>query len=593
MKCDEQLPVCQNCINSKRKCYRGIRLNFTQYTIYDPLELSVGDDRPSNAPKFLRLLDQSIAILSQYEDGKDRYRRYIHLHTQQELDEADLKYYQDINSHKIPTVESGGLEERTISDLQPMLYSQNIPYVTYQVPLMASLPDAWQFASAAPDPMVYNFAESIFYENYDIKNLLMNPDTQSSVLVPTSKALVMPLSSPFTQMERFSTEESTPTSTNRPEVSGDVMGELGLICTTFDSKAFIKLIHNQRYYWILDLFNELDVWKSMVPNYCVRIVQASESAHEKSKNKNNSTFLLDCLLDCQEFTSIDRILNNAREQQLLWSEFDVNDVTASSFETFEQILLSIALILLSMLFQATQPSFVITDTFNMVLSNQGKFFRKVIARYQRIPESVLKTLPTSLLTTASFQAIVALRFLLKMQLKKTYPAYLSQMTSLPFVESQVLGMPIVYDLNYKHTVAEFFNLSPFEESCLSAQFQDLDINEIGMGKESDSAKLRKFFWSLVELDYYGDDKIGRTFVGPQRHPERSVEDTKICALRLNDKCIAFNILVAYSQRVKSNDNASAEKNTKLHEIFQMIELSSIGEDLKSKWTTHFLWTFDV
>lgn len=98
MKCDEQLPVCQNCLTSKRKCIRGVRLNFTLYTFYDPKE-SMPDPSEAGpeslapmdlytAPRYFGFLDQSVAVSTLYENGKKAYRPYLHLHSEQDLAEA-------------------------------------------------------------------------------------------------------------------------------------------------------------------------------------------------------------------------------------------------------------------------------------------------------------------------------------------------------------------------------------------------------------------------------------------------------------------------------------------------------------------------
>lgn len=87
MKCDEQHPVCKNCIKLKRKCYRGIRLNFTQYTIYNPMA-------PPQPPhdELYRILDQLITIALLYKNGRRQYQPYLHLHTAQDLHDADQHY---------------------------------------------------------------------------------------------------------------------------------------------------------------------------------------------------------------------------------------------------------------------------------------------------------------------------------------------------------------------------------------------------------------------------------------------------------------------------------------------------------------------
>ena len=61
LKCDEGLPVCENCLKSKRDCERGIRLNFIDVTVKappylprPPAEWSGTSSVPFMTPSFLR-----------------------------------------------------------------------------------------------------------------------------------------------------------------------------------------------------------------------------------------------------------------------------------------------------------------------------------------------------------------------------------------------------------------------------------------------------------------------------------------------------------------------------------------------------------
>lgn len=564
MKCDEQLPVCQNCINSKRKCYRGIRLNFTQYTIYDPHK-SLSAAGLSTPPTFFRLLDQLIAVLAQYKDGKQSYRKYLHLHTKKDLDEAELQHHQDMNCQR---------SAATPASANPVPYGNPPSHESVDT----SVGDPW-FLRYANEPV--NFSENTILESFDIKNLLMNPVSLGPVPIMAEEPAI---STNFTPMVDFN-PQATP---DQPE-AGDFtsVGDLGHFPTSFDSHSFVKLIQSQHYYWVLDLFNEVDIWKAMVPSYCVRIVQAADT-DEKASNRNPS-FLLNCLMDCKEFTSMDRVLRNAQQQLVQWKEFDHRDVTAASFKAFEQILLSIVLILLSMLLQVVRPSFRLTDSFVMVLANQGKLLRKVVARYERCPETLAKTMAGSLMSAASFQAIVILRFLLSKHLQKMNLPQHSLLVA-PYNETDVLASVISYDLVADSNVQEFFVLTPFEERQVATKFQQFDIAVYDKRYPSDASKLRQFFWSLVEFDI-DSAKADNDFLDSlETVPEDPHKDASAWALRPSDKCIAFNILAAYAHKARSKYTVTTAQNTTLHEIFQKINESLSQE--KANWTSHFRWTLD-
>jgi hypothetical protein len=67
LKCDEGLPICQNCRKSNRTCKRGLRLNFIDTTVKSP---------PIMAPIHdwtVSFLDESREIASEYKGGLSRY----------------------------------------------------------------------------------------------------------------------------------------------------------------------------------------------------------------------------------------------------------------------------------------------------------------------------------------------------------------------------------------------------------------------------------------------------------------------------------------------------------------------------------------
>lgn len=524
-----------------------------------------------------RLLDQSIAISSQFKNGKKAYLKYLQLHSKQDLDEAQRHYESDLNCHKQQAQET--LDSNDVPQVDDLNYNSNLSFGMEQNQILDQ--DPWDIAVAPPlDPMMYAFGEDMILESFDIKNSLMNPHMEYSGVSTQKKEVDSTMSTTFTPMVEFPTKD-VGLGSQRTRAGLSIFGEPGILFIPIDSHAFVKLIQNERYWWLLDLFNNLDVWKSMVPNYCVRIVQASE-LDDKARNRKNPTFLLDCLMDCKEFTSMDRILHNAKEQQLQWQEFELKDVNASSFRNFEQISLSVVLIILSMLLQASKPTFVITDTFNMVLTNQGRMIRKLVMRYQRIPAAMLKSMSTTIFTSVSFQAIIILRFFLKMQLRKIDVTY--DYAQIPYSEGEAIQSLIAYDPSTTHNVGEFFTITPFEEDLLTTQFQDMEIVELELAS-LDALKLRQFFWSLVMFENYG------TKDGEFAEVDNVDKSPKLHALRPNEQCIALNILKAYAD--KSGNGIDNSLNHKLHEIFEEINMSTMGQDMKLKWMTHFQWTTEV
>lgn len=536
-------------------------MNFTQYTIYDPYK-SLSAAAFSTSPQFYRLLDQLIAVLSQYKGGKNDYRHYLHLHTEKDLEEAELRHLQDLNGHS---------NVRPASPRQPVQFCAETSHSNTE----SNAADPWLLRLGI-EPIM--FSENTILESFAIKNLLMNPKSMGP---EPAMAKQEPRSTRFSPLVELNANESPDQYEHR---DFSCVSDPGLISTSFDSDAFVNLIQNQHYYWVLDLFNEIDVWRTIIPSYCVRLVQAGET-DEKSRKKNSS-FLLNCLIDCKEFTTMELVLCNARKQLVLWKMFENRDVTAASLKDFEQILLSIVLILLSMLLQVVRPTFLLTDSFVKVLANQGRMFRKVVARYERCPEQLAKTMARSLVSATSFQAIVILRFFLQKNLQKLDIPHNSLRVN-SYNEEDILASNITYDLDVDYNVDEFFLLTPFEEKQVVGKFHEFDISECDERNPSDSAKLRRFFWSLVEFDIGGGTADSVFLETIQAAVENSDKDTSAWALRPSDKCIALNILASYAHNITTD---ATPQNTKLHKIFEKIN-QSMSLD-KSYWTSHFRWTLD-
>jgi hypothetical protein len=82
LKCDEGLPVCQNCRKSNRQCKRGLRLNFIDTQVKSPPVMAPIHDWSVN------FLDESREIASEYKGGLARYGVSEEQHSAQHLDTA-------------------------------------------------------------------------------------------------------------------------------------------------------------------------------------------------------------------------------------------------------------------------------------------------------------------------------------------------------------------------------------------------------------------------------------------------------------------------------------------------------------------------
>lgn len=305
MKCDEQQPVCRNCIKSKRKCYRGIRLNFTQYTIYNPREspdyVSSTLSIPTSTPEF-RILDQSITIASLYQDGEKSYRPYLHLHTPEDLQEAELQYRQG-SIVTLPTNTSHSLDPV----LDPIIDSYpQTPLTVSNIPLQ--YPQQQDFLNNS----------HVIMENYDITNLLLN-DSQflnqnlqsvgSDYAQPTFALNNQFNSSGYPPLNNnsffpnLSAPHFSPTSQKSIDEGKCSNWELINLPDANTCEIIIKIIEKQRYYCFLDLFNELNLWKSAIPSYCLFEL-----------NNCSKSFLFKCFMLCANEVTVN--LNEILSEQL-------------------------------------------------------------------------------------------------------------------------------------------------------------------------------------------------------------------------------------------------------------------------------------
>lgn len=596
VKCDEQQPVCKNCIKSKRKCYRGIRLNFTQYTIYNPDQAttstststpllenhdhsetyhrhrhnqdSISDPTLPSSSTF-KLLDQSITIASLYENGRQSYEPYLHLHQPEELRESDLQYQKDLYcsfpafsstsaaaslmsatsaSNITPSISSGftsnlsrhnlPIDNKLISNpssSQQQQHHQTLQHLQHpQHPQFHQRSSAnWpplpfgQFSSnsnISPSSHLHNFENinnDTILENYDITNFLLNDSSMSNTIsrpnnnnetsttasynVPKSPLreppphTLSPLILP--QHQKSSTaNESTDTAFNlnsipenernknindnpnrsRTQISDEITK------FSIDINQFIHLIQNEKFYWILDLFNEMNIWKLIIPSYCLKMTEYNDNYDKLSKNAkcpNEVNFalshdyasssnlakgyqesnqqqqyshtsqqrplsqhqhhhhqqqideielklLINCLLSCSDQNKTKDISQILDQQLKQWYDIRNLEITSTNYSRFERLLISIVLIFLNFLhkFQCNIP---VTEIHLVILNNQIKIFNKLCTKFNSLSNSNLKKFKT-VIFISSLHSVSILKYLVNKEIKR-----LSIKTTLLSEDSQI------------------------------------------------------------------------------------------------------------------------------------------------------------
>lgn len=620
MKCDEQLPVCQNCLTSKRKCIRGVRLNFTLYTFYNPKELipeptdrDHDDQNPIDlysAPRYFAFLDQSVAVSSYYKNGKDNYRPYLHLHSQDDLMEASRQLSVDCNTSRAVTT----LDPTYISPIiqqippNPEPARPDDPFHSHfhqpQHPLLLLRPpEAASFGGPTPAQTHFDITplapeafflselnpteprENVILENYDITNLLANPELQGR---PSEFTADLPVQSSFSDLEQ-----------RRSSV--ELLNELPAE-SSVDAQQFTELIHRFRYYWLLDIFNEIGWWKVLMPNYCVRLAQAAEV---EGKTPPGSQFLLiDCLLTCSEEATLERIIQVAHNQYTEWEFFETREVNGSTFRAFERVLLSVTLITLALLLHLTlDQGLVLNKNFQLVLANQGKLFQKLMLRLSQVPSGRLKKFKQSPLTVECIKAMTILRFMIKNNIQARNAAFSYSLA--PTDPDSISQTIIDYETTQAVDWSHFFTITLYEMELLNSRYANLDLPQMdpytllnATGFESDSKKLRNLLWELIKLDYVTDNPGLQGYVSLDDQGLHSLRNTDIntgrqLAFQLitpNERSLAMNFLSKHLDKIEHVSNN--DTNAACINLLQAIDASSMEKKLKAQWRRHFSWVFE-
>lgn len=496
IKCDEQQPICKNCIKSNRKCYRGIRLNFTQYTFYDPDEHKpkVGDtekqqqEQQQNQSQLVstqqashqfqfhshsyqqqqpirqrhRILDQSITIASLYDDTRN-YRPYLHLHSQADLRESDLQFQEDTYNSYISTSDRKSSSSSrniappssSLSIIRPSMdIQQPQPYQQQQqqqqqpqpqTSSSSSVRDNSQFISQLtsqnttpfnPDFFTNelystNFSTAHLHQQYSMPQLLILPPPQPppppthslSAPPPSSSSssthhhhasLQLPLlhhhhslsnqhqqhfipvgpppphpqlQQPLPQQQQPQHQQQSQAQAQHQQIAPQnllqhpqahqfdypqmSLNQSNMLPLRYDISSYIQLIENEKYYTLLDLTNEIDIWKSIVPTLCLR-------------TSDKDSFLLDCLMSCsrQNSPNLPQLTN---EQLNKWFQIKDSLVGIENIQLFEHLLISVVLILHGIYLTITRER--LTDYHKIVLNNQSKLFAKVLKKLNTFIES--------------------------------------------------------------------------------------------------------------------------------------------------------------------------------------------------------------
>ncbi|WEJ95759.1 hypothetical protein PSN45_003286 [Yamadazyma tenuis] len=659
MKCDEQLPVCQNCIKSSRKCYRGVRLNFIQYSFYDP-----NDD--VQLGKSFRILDQSVTIAKLY-DGKRHYRPYLGLHSKEDLKESDEIFKMECENgtgislldgefsgefisgnRSLPngSVPNGG-RSKSAGDTRAALVS-NSPQIE-GVKLDDDLGVLDEKVNKGPlNKYRLSSRPHSRLSNEDMSGGFTAPRPQTSIDSPffsedLMSTLEMPNMSSTFSIQNFLVKP-------QHEVELPNLSSSKIIFDNpnfeFDVHKFIRLMDFERYYWLLDLFNELNIWKSLVPSYCVSLV----NNHMENTQVVGNTFLMECLLNCslENVGQWDHSGNIYRTQLKLFHFSRKLPVSMDNVKLFEILFISIVLILLKLLNRIVFQNDL--NDIHVVFNNQARIFNKSVYKLFHTSSTKQRKLRSAVLVSC-LQSTSILKFLINKNIEshqysnndtpnddvleskednnrdndtnesfdldgdangalqaaqglKKEPGLSPtglEYSSPSSIDSAAWEEDMEEDIEYNHEeYATIKKLNYFEVQNLFSDFFDFDFPQIDDQFTSNASKLRRIFWYLMRLDYSSKFPAFKTFdiknnfeipQYPAFHSNIIFPNDQLTLIVLLSKYL----LLALEQgdtnplKLQAQENGDTNLTASLNSTFEVINNSMITDSQKRVWIGHFGW----
>lgn len=649
MKCDEQQPVCKNCIKSKRKCYRGIRLNFTQYTIYKP------DNRPA-LPSFprhyqFRFLDQSITIASLYEKGRSYYEPYMNLHTSELLRESEFMFQEEMYLlHSIPAAHE---QIRGGSSVGPELLNQSSSHLHQMIDTHDSnnqimSQDRFQY-NQFTRPTPGRVADWNNHLDVQRQAELVHSPMPAPTLVPrfpdvaqiSQEVEALDQEVEVADLLEYYESPSFEITPNFPNFMDSLSG------VDVKLQAFIELIQDQKYYWILDLFNEISLWQQIIPYYCLKTVE-DNSKKVGSDLASFQSFLIDCLLCC----SINGPMfdDNLLQRQLkLWKSSELEQFPN---DNSIKVAISIVLILLGIYLKYQNNKNLGAnernengggDQFSLdhsrdIIFKQIQLFNELMSKVnlKQYLATAIPLIRPPLLLISSFHSILILKFLLGKenvtstglnqfeieflqaphnfeirQFKKNNHLNERNMDDSLGASSSNTSRSSLSEMSSNHLTDKASSISNLSSNrSLSNMVPGSkpvgtmpSTSNFTTSFKSEAYKLRQVMWKLIKLDYSFKFKDFTTFelndlnesqenLGNIKEDMSNGKDDAI--LFTNDRDIAISLLQEYLILIASSKDGHINKmaNDRLITIFSTIHNSFASSDLKFKWKSHFNWALD-
>lgn len=133
----------------------------------------------------------------------------------------------------------------------------------------------------------------------------------------------------------------------------------------------VSIIQEEHYCWFLDPFNEIDLLKSVIPKFCIKLVQSANAPYTSIRGSLRLKILFGCLLCCSSRATFEKVISVAKVQLEIWNEIQVKEITVVSFHLMERILWSVVIMLHMTLLQTLKREFSTTRAFLPLLQIKG------------------------------------------------------------------------------------------------------------------------------------------------------------------------------------------------------------------------------
>ncbi|EDK44631.1 hypothetical protein LELG_02810 [Lodderomyces elongisporus NRRL YB-4239] len=526
IKCDEQQPICKNCLRSNRECLKGTRLNFRQYIFHDPeedpttsrylkmlelklklklelglelkLKLGLGLELKLRPLLLLllqlyRILDHSITVAALY-DHVSRYQQYLPLHSLDDLKESDMNFHDDgfgafnqpyTKLEKDAEIEATTEEEEEETaaaaevekEMTIGMYAADINMLeTSNTSYMRSCSTSNYFAiqqmsqahGLPSDQPVYSNMAGHINAGFPTMPTLFEKINHDARLYNATH--------PQNQMVPLPQHLQPQVQQPQPQVQQLLLSSVPDFYSTQQLPSQLPpspppllqpppLPPPSHSLWFLDLTNDAEIWSTIIPRLC---------------RQSSDTFLPDCLqAACSPSIDIKYLLLTTRQFKR-WSLIESALVNQQNITMFETLLISICLILYTI--YTKNEKYKLNDLQQMILNSESKLFESILEKITLFLVSV--ETPASAIIVSSIQSITILRFFINKFQDLTFNKRdqkqrkkMKKKIDLETIDKQGVEAGLATTTEPGGVdLSHFLKLNPYEIGFLNSSYRGIDRN---------------------------------------------------------------------------------------------------------------------